>query len=361
MQQNFVTVRGRSYFFRHLARLAFALLLVAMINWCSGINPIRAAVAAEKLPVTKRSPTAPPITDLAFATNGKSVVACSQAGLQVFEWPSLKLRRTIKSKSPNLHAIEFSPTGSRLAVGGGSPSEDGTVEVFSWPDGRAIQSMQDHTDSVMDVAWRNSSEVASASLDHSITLWNVDSGKPQKRFKGHSRGVASVCFLNDQATMVSAGIDHSLRVWNVESGERLRSLSIHTMRIHNIALRPTTTRLPTSIRPSVSTGLPMIASSSDDRTVRFWQPTIGRMVRFVRLKSKPLDIKWRPDGSQIAAACTDGCVYVIDPETAKVSDSFSVSAGRIYALAAHPHDGSFVVGGQDGQIHRIDSNDSSGD
>ena len=43
----------------------------------------------------------PPITDVAFAPNGKEVVASSQAGLQVYNWPELKLQKTIPISFPN--------------------------------------------------------------------------------------------------------------------------------------------------------------------------------------------------------------------------------------------------------------------
>ena len=48
---------------------------------------------------------------------------------------------------------------------------------------------------------------------------------------------------------------------------------------------------------------PLIASSGEDNTVRFWQPTIGRLVKFVKLPSVPLDIDWTVDGARVVAAC----------------------------------------------------------
>ena len=62
----------------------------------------------------------------------------------------------------------------------------------------------------------------------------------------------------------------------------------------------------------------MVASAAGDRTIRFWQPTIGRVVRYVRLESAPLDIAWLNDESHSAAACVDGHVRIIDADTVEV-------------------------------------------
>ena len=41
----------------------------------------------------------PPITDMAFAPDGKSLVSCSQTGLQVFSWPELQVQKTVEVSS----------------------------------------------------------------------------------------------------------------------------------------------------------------------------------------------------------------------------------------------------------------------
>ena len=98
----------------------------------------------------------------------------------------------------------------------------------------------------------------------------------------------------------------------------------------------------------------MIASASDDRTVRFWQPTIGRMVRFARLPTQPREIAWSIDGSTIFAAGTDGKVYSIDPNKVEIIDERDVVEGWAYAIAVHPGDGSLAVGGINGELKRIE-------
>lgn len=191
------------------------------------------------------------------------------------------------------------------------------------------------------VAWRDKSSVASASLDHSIILWDTETGSAIRQLGGHSRGVSSLCLLPDKTTLVSSGIDQSLRVWNLDSAELIHSVSIHTLPVHGLALRPG------------DSPMPMVASASEDKTVRLWQPTIGRMVRFVRLTSKPLAVGWLPDGSRTVVCCTDGHVRLIDPDAVEVTQVIPAVEGWAYSLAIHPSDGSVLIGGSDGQLRRI--------
>jgi WD40 repeat protein len=289
------------------------------------------------------SATEPPITAIAFAPDGESVVTVSQSGLQVLSWPKLDRQRTIKTSASNLHCVAFSPNGKHLAVGGGNPSEDGIAEVFSWPAGEPLTKFDDHDDSVRSVAWHDDTRLLTASIDREIKLWDLEKKvNPVLTFKGHSRSVDAVCLLKDGKILVSAGVDQSVRVWDLESGELILSENQHTKPVHALALRP------------VEVGLPMVASAAGDRTIRLWQPTIGRMVRFVQLDAEPLDIAWLSDGSRIVASCVDGRIRVVDADEVKVTQTLLAIEGWAYALAIHPTDGSIAVGGSDGQIRRIE-------
>lgn len=289
------------------------------------------------------SATNPPITAIAFAPDGESVVAVSQAGLHEFSWPELIPKRTLEVSASNLHCLAFSPNGQHLAVGGGSPSEEGVVEVFSWPERELVATFDDHYDSVRSVAWPDDSRLLTTSIDREIKLWDLEKeAKALLTYKGHSRSVNAVCLLKDGKTLVSAGVDQSLRIWDLESAKLLRSLNQHTRSVHAVALRP------------AEDGLPMVASAAGDRTIRFWQPTIGRMVRYIRLEAEPLNIAWMNGGTRILAACVDGRIRVIDAEEVEVTETLPAIDGWAYAIAVHPKDGSVTVGGSDGQIRRIE-------
>ena len=88
--------------------------------------------------------TAPPITAVAFATDGKHVILGSQAGIQILSWPELKKANHAKTDLSHVHDLAFSPDGKTLLVAGGSPAEEGTVEVFSWPELKRIDRSKAH-------------------------------------------------------------------------------------------------------------------------------------------------------------------------------------------------------------------------
>jgi WD40 repeat protein len=286
---------------------------------------------------------APPVAAVAFAPDGQSVVVGSQAGVAVHSWPELKRLRSLETTVENVHDLAFSPDGKSLAVAGGTPAEEGRVEVVAWPSGKSLAVRQGHTDTVLAVAWKDNASFATASLDHEIALWNLEAPEPLRRYKGHSRGVSSLCFLEGGKLLVSGSLDQNLRVWNVASSEVVRTLNNHTKEVHGLALRPATE------------GLPMIASVAGDRTVRLWQPTIGRMVRFAKLEAIPLAVAWLPDGSKVAAATTEGHVLLIDPNTVEILKDVAAVDGWGYSLAVHPEDGTLLVGGRDGELQWVDT------
>ena len=286
----------------------------------------------------------PPITDLAFTPEAKHVVAVSQSGIHVYSWPELDHKRTIRTSALNLHCLAFSPNGSHIAVGGGAPSEEGVVEVFSWPDGEPVARFDSHKDSVRSVVWQDDVKLLSGSIDRDIKLWHLKKEtNAVSTLKGHSRSVDSICLIGNGRTLVSSGADQSLRVWDVEAGSLIRSLNQHTKPVNALRLRP------------MRDGLPMVASAARDKTIRFWQPTIGRMVRYIRLDSEPLNIAWTNDGDRILATCVDGRLRVIDPIEVTVTQDLPATDGWAYAIAVHPHDHSAAIGGINGQIRKVEN------
>jgi WD40 repeat protein len=303
--------------------------------WLLVVVHVMSAAAAE-----------PPFTAVAFAPDGHSAVIGSQSGLEVRQWPGLEKLRSIPTDLRNVHDLVFSPRGDLLAVAGGTPGEFGAVELIRWPQGDRKQVVESHDDLVYAVAWRADSRAwVSASLDHTLQI-HEGGNEPARNLEGHSRGVLAVVYLTDGRTLVSGGVDHSLRVWDAESGRSIRQLDNHTGAVLGLALRP----------GQPPDAMPMVASIGTDLTVRFWEPTRGRMVRFARVPSSPLALAWSPDGRTLAVACRDGHVRLVDANTVAFSSDLSVLEGPAFGVAAAPDGTSILVCGARRQLRRIDTN-----
>lgn len=280
------------------------------------------------------------ISDIVFSPDGKQLIACSNEGLAVYRWPDLTLIRRVNTESPHPTCLRLSPDQSHLAVGGGVPSDSGTIEVFSWPTLTKTKTIMAHNDQIMSLTWRDNNTVITASLDHDIYVVELTHGKSKLLLGGHSRGVTDLCLINDRSTLVSASLDQSIRVWDSDTGKLQRTSSNHTRPVQAVAAAPR------------ADGLPVVASAGNDRTVRIWQPTIGRLVRFLRMDTTPLDIVWI-DSNTIAASCKDGKVYLIDTLELEILRTHEAIDGWAFCIACHPTRDGIAVAGEHGQIKRI--------
>ena len=288
-------------------------------------------------------PTAP-VTALAFASDGKSVVAATPHEVAELSWPELSLRRKLAADVAHIHDVAFAPCGGRLAIAGGKPAEAGRVVLLSWPAGAAEQSIDAGGDVIYRAAWHPAGNaIFLASADKRVYGLSLPAGK-RIMLEEHSAAVTAAAIVpdEDQVLLVTAGRDQTIRLWDITKPEKSqRSFDNHTGAVHDLALKPASD-LP-----------PVIASAGADRTVRFWQPTVGRMLRFSRLASPPLAICWTANGERVAAACQDGHVRIIELKTARPIADLPAVDGWAYSIALAPDGQSLLVGGENGQLKRL--------
>src|SRR5258708_39478777 len=65
----------------------------------------------------------------------------------------------------------------------------------------------------------------------SLILWNIAAFasiiQPIRRFKGHtSDSINSVAFSSDGLKLASAGVDHTVRLWDVQTGKEIQRFDL---------------------------------------------------------------------------------------------------------------------------------------
>lgn len=343
-------------------------------------------------PAVARVSTESAITAIAVTPDGKYFVTGSQSGLHVYRASSLQYVCRLVTQLQAIHDLKFTGDGSQLAVAGGTPGQFGMLELLAWDHSQQpiqtslLISTSLHSDVIYAVDWYalpqqlqpshqlpqsllpgdllpgdstdpgqpESSVVlsnsawwlATASLDGLSHVFQVPKApsavaavfedQPFASLTGHSRGLTGVAFVasGTEVSLVTASLDHTLRVWSLPDGKLQRTLNNHTAPVTGV-IQP--------VRQKSGT-LPFIASFSDDRTLRFWQPTIGRMVSFRRFTTAPTSAAWLASQDQLIIGCRDGTIHQVTPSTLAVASALSECRDRIHAMAADPQ-GRFCLAG----------------
>ncbi|MEQ9411040.1 MAG: WD40 repeat domain-containing protein [Fuerstiella sp.] len=301
------------------------------------------ATTATGDPNTTSPNTTSPNTAVGITSDGTMVVEASQTGLRVRRWSDLTIVREVTMPCTQIHDLTFTTDEQHLVAAGGEPGGSGFISLLSWPTLQPVWQRELSSDVLYQCAVSaDGRSIAAAGHDHSVYLLEAVTGHQLVRLSGHSKPVTTVAFPDDR-TLLSGSLDQTIRVWSLDSGQVLRSLTNHTGAVSDLA-----------VCPASDVPLPLIASAGHDKTIRFWQPSIGRLVRFKRVASPTTCVAFTPDGAAVLAGCRDGSVRCIDVVSLATRDYPGLTVGWINCITVHPVERRALVGCSDGTVRKID-------
>ncbi|KAF2184845.1 WD40 repeat-like protein [Zopfia rhizophila CBS 207.26] len=85
-----------------------------------------------------------------------------------------------------------------------------------------LQTLEGYSNLVQSVAFSyDSTQLASASDNNTVKIWDVSSGECLQTLKGHSGSVRSVAFSHDSTRLASASFNNTVKIWDVSSSKCL--------------------------------------------------------------------------------------------------------------------------------------------
>ncbi|MEP1943792.1 MAG: c-type cytochrome [Sulfitobacter sp.] len=248
---------------------------------------------------------------------------------------------------------------------------------------QVFYTLKGHGGPIMDIAVSQTGQVATASFDNSVGLWQ--NTVPQW-LEGHRAAVNTVQFVSD-TVLASGGDDFKLYLWSLET-RRGQEAAAHTAKITDIATTPQSDLIASSSWDSTikltvlgpddpqelhgktlsghksgvnavafSPGDQTLYSASVDGTIRKWRYTQAQVTSTVIIKHgfgvNELIVNDR-DG-WLAYGATDGGTRIVDLSTGKQIADFTLERRPILAMAYDPQGRTLAVGDGQGFIMLVDT------
>eukprot|EP00698_Gefionella_okellyi_P016802 TRINITY_DN4837_c0_g1_i1.p1 TRINITY_DN4837_c0_g1~~TRINITY_DN4837_c0_g1_i1.p1 ORF type:complete len:989 (+),score=200.34 TRINITY_DN4837_c0_g1_i1:54-3020(+) len=176
--------------------------------------------------------------------------ATADCTVQFWDTQTYERKRQMRVDRPQ-HALQWAGPLQTLFTA----STTGTIYAWSLSNPEAVEQrhkLDGHTDVCMDILLLNNSHnLASASLDTTVRVWDGTTGEERQRLEGHAKGVYALTFNQTYHFLISAGFDRDAYIWNPFSRRLVNKLSGHSTSLIGVKCMPDTPQIITADRDGI--------------------------------------------------------------------------------------------------------------
>ncbi len=164
---------------------------------------------------------------------------------------------TYSQHSSQVYALEWLDKDTLASAGW----TDKTIKLWSLTTGQTKRTIQINQNAVSLKLLNNNIHLV-AGLYPDINIYNINDGSLFSSLKGHTYGVNDLVQISADL-LASSSEDQTVRIWNLTTNTRKFILTGHTDRVYGLK----------QITPSI------LASGSSDNTIKLWDTTSGKLIR----------------------------------------------------------------------------------
>ena len=167
----------------------------------------------------------------------------------------------------------------------------------------------------------------------------------------HTNWIRSVAFQPHGELLASGSDDETVRIWNRQTGQCIKTLEGHSGRVRGVAFHPDGR---------------LLASGSEDGSIRLWDLTTWDCIAVLEGHlQRVLTLAFSPDGKFLASGSNDAIVRIwslreqtLQPITVGPAHSLHGHTGQIRSVCFHANPPLLASASEDGTIKLWDVKDS---
>jgi WD40 repeat protein len=247
--------------------------------------------------------------------------------VKLWSIPELKEVAALNGHNDIIFSISFSPDGKVLASG----SEDGALNIWDIATRKQVSAIPGHMENVRSLSFSpDGSMIASGGWDRAVRLWSVQSWQEIQAFE-HSGSISSVSFSSDGNILGAScqGGKTSTKLWSVPERKEIATLSGHRDYIFSISFSP-------------DGG--MLASGSDDGTVKVWSLRTYQEIATLEHEKTVFALSFSPNGEILAIADAEVKLWSV-PDWQEIATFDEGYSEAIECIAFSPDSTILATGG----------------
>jgi WD40 repeat protein/uncharacterized caspase-like protein len=265
-----------------------------------------------------------------FSPDGKLlVVATDERPIKILNSTTGRKIAELQGKYEWIRSLAFSPDGTLLAGGG----NDGMIHIWD-RNGSDRESIEAHAAWVNSVAFSPDGKfLASGSEDYSTKLWDLKTRSELRTLKGLSYPVNATALSPDRKLLATANKDGTVKLWDLDAGIQVAILEDKPDFVASIAAgaglmqhKDWSIRAVTSL--AFSPDSKMLATGSNDRTVRLWDCRTGSVRKLRGHKGAVRSVAFSPDGETLASGGAENEIKLWTVRTG--SERSTLDGGNAY-------------------------------
>ncbi|KAJ7971904.1 Coatomer, beta' subunit [Quillaja saponaria] len=239
-----------------------------------------------------------PVRSAKFMARYNTIVAAADDKF-IREYDYVKMQKIIEFEAHEdyIRSLAVHPTLPYVL----SAADDNAIKLWSLKKGWAcMQTYTGHSHYVMQLALdpKDIGIFATASLDGTLKIWDLDSPTPKFTLDGHLKGVNCVDYflIGEKQYLLSGSDDYTAKVWDCETKSCIQTLEGHTHNVTALCMHPE---------------LPIIVTGSEDGTVKLWDAITYRLLNTLNFGLERVwAIGYKKGSNQLVFGCDKGAIVV---------------------------------------------------